>query len=104
MATPLTQGLYKYINQRINPEKVSKDFVKWFYHNLNVNVDNLFPKVWKDYSEMDLNNQKIKGLGFIYTKMKQIFDKTNSQPNSFQYILNGSRCIIILDMCRCRRI
>lgn len=84
------------INQKINPEQVAKNFLQWFYHNLNVNVDNLFPKVWKDYSEMDLNSQKIKGLGFIYTKMKEIFDNTNSNPESFQYILNGSRCIIIL--------
>ena len=84
------------INQKINPEQVAKNFLQWFYHNLNLNVDNLFPKVWKDYSEMDVNSQKIKGLGFIYTKMKEIFDNTNSNPESFQYILNGSRCIIIL--------
>jgi len=84
------------INQKINPEAVAKDFLGWFYNNINKNVDNLFPKLWKDYSEIDINGKKIKGMGNIYTNMKQIFGGTQSQPNSFQYILNGSRCIILL--------
>ena len=84
------------INQKINPEYVAKEFLGWFYNNINKNVDNLFPKLWKEYSEIDINGEKIKGLEQIYINMKKIFNETHSQPESFQYILNGSRCIILL--------
>lgn len=84
------------INQKIDTKKLAEEFILWFYKNINENINKLFPDIWKEYSVIDINGDKIKGINNIYIQMNAIFSQTRSDLKSFQYILNGSRSIIIL--------
>ena len=86
----------KNINQLINPENVGKEFVKWFFTNINTNINNIFTNIWKDFSLIDINGVKTKGKKNIEPVIKKSFSDLKFKPSSFQFVCKGSRSILNL--------
>jgi len=95
------------INQKIDVGKLGQQFVQLFYTKLNTNLDTLFPNAWKEFTTININGDTIKGIKPIYLKFKAVFTGTKSKPESYQFISNGSRSILILvtgKICRAQQV
>lgn len=84
------------INQLASPEIVGRNFTKWFFSNINTDLNNIFTNVWRDFSLIDINGVKTKGKNKIKIVLKNSFVGLKFNPNSFQFVTKGSRSILIL--------
>lgn len=85
------------INQKIDLEKLSKEFISFYYKSINTNPQELVnSKIIREYSDLKFDNNKYRGENFFNIIIKLFKSGIKFNPTKLEFLESGSRRVEIV--------